>query len=267
MNKVEGYIELLTELGFRPELTSNGNVVFKYQSLTYCLYANESDPVYFQLVCPSFWSVDSAEELQLSLYVASEISRDTKVAKAFVNSDETHVSAAVEMFVADPEHLRPIFARALGALNWSVNEFKQHMHARAERAQQQEQMGLIRRWLQRAIGQGLTTDAGVIFAADYVEHGSLGALALTRGPEQAQAIAAAVHAAFADPRVLIASQVVENDQVVTRWTLTGLHRAPLLDFPPSGQFVTCNAMRIDRVRDGRIVESWTMFERPAPVDR
>ncbi|NWG19495.1 MAG: ester cyclase [Chloroflexi bacterium] len=267
MNKVDMYLDILADLGFRPERTSAGNVVFKAEGLTYCLYANESDPVYFQLVCPNFWAIETAEELQRALYCASEISRDTKVAKAYINPEETRVSAAVEMFVAELDHLRPIFTRALSALGWAISEFRQRMHAREERAQQEEQTAMIRRWLQRAIGQGIMAEAGAIFAADYVERGALAAFAPTRGPEHAQAIASAIHAAFADLRILVASQVVENDQIVTRWTLTGLHRAPLMDLLPSGQLVTCNAVRIDRVREGRVAESWTMIERPMPVDR
>lgn len=265
MNKMDVYLDMLAELGFRPERTSTGNAVFKYEGRTHYLYANETDPDYFQLVCPNFWSIDSVEELQRALYCASEISRDTKVAKAYINDDETRVSIAVEMFVDDLDHLRPIFTRTLNALSWAVSEFRQRMRARVERVRQEERMTLIRRWLRESIGQGSLAMAGDLFAPDYVERGSLATLTQVRGPEAAQAIVGAVRVAFANPRILVAAQIVEHDQIVTRWTVTGVHHAPFMDLPPSGQSVICNAVQIYRFRDDQITESWTMMDRPVII--
>lgn len=265
MSSIDIYLDILADLGFRPELTSSGNVMFKYENFTYHVYANDSDEVYFQMVCHNFWEIETAEELQRALFYTNEVSRDTKVAKLYVTEDETQVSAAIELFVAETEYLRPVFGRMLNTLKWAVHDFMQRMRASAQRARQEAQKALVRRWLQEGFGQGVLALADDLFATDYVERGGMATLAPLRGPEGARAIAGALRAAFADLKVAIITQVIEGEQIMTHWTLSGAQRAPFMDLLPTGQAATCNAVRMDTFREGRIAESWTIVERPVTI--
>jgi steroid delta-isomerase-like uncharacterized protein len=58
----------------------------------------------------------------------------------------------------------------------------------------------------------------------------------------------------------IEDQVAEGDKVVTRWTATGTHKGELMGIPPSGKKVRVTGIAIDRLEDGKIVESWSSFD-------
>lgn len=49
--------------------------------------------------------------------------------------------------------------------------------------------------------------------------------------------------------------VVEGDRVVSRWTYQGTHRGEWMGIPPTGRRVIFTGISIDRVVDGRLVES------------
>lgn len=54
--------------------------------------------------------------------------------------------------------------------------------------------------------------------------------------------------------------IAEDDKVVTRGTFTGIHRQEFLGIPPTGKQMTCSVVHVDRLRDDKIVEHWTINE-------
>jgi predicted ester cyclase len=67
-------------------------------------------------------------------------------------------------------------------------------------------------------------------------------------------------AAFADGRTTIDELVAEDDQVVVRWTTTGLHTGPYGKVPPTGREITMTGVDGYRLEGGRIVEAWSMWD-------
>ena len=61
---------------------------------------------------------------------------------------------------------------------------------------------------------------------------------------------------FSDYHCVIDDQIAESDQVVTRWTFSGTQDGQLMGMPPSGRRVTVTGVAIDRIADGKLVESW-----------
>jgi steroid delta-isomerase-like uncharacterized protein len=96
-----------------------------------------------------------------------------------------------------------------------------------------------------------------IFAPGYVMHqhydpdgsGDL-------GPEALVAFAAEFRAAFPDFRDTVDLQLAEGELVATRFTSAGTHRGEFLGVAPTGRRLSWTGTVIDRVVDGRIVESW-----------
>ena len=99
--------------------------MFKHEGRTYYIDIDTSDEQYFRLVFPNFWSVESAEELARVLYATNYATMKTKVAKVYLRSDGKDTVAAIEMFFERPEHFRPVFRRAMSALQTSINNFKE----------------------------------------------------------------------------------------------------------------------------------------------
>ena len=66
--------------------------------------------------------------------------------------------------------------------------------------------------------------------------------------------------AFPDSHFTVDDMIAEGDQVVTKKTFTGTHKADFAGIPPTGKRVTLQFVDIMRVRDGRIVEHWLSMD-------
>jgi predicted ester cyclase len=62
--------------------------------------------------------------------------------------------------------------------------------------------------------------------------------------------------ALANLTVTIHDQMVDNDKVATRKTISGIHTGPLMGVAPTGRSVSIDVIDIVRLRDGRYVEHW-----------
>jgi steroid delta-isomerase-like uncharacterized protein len=66
--------------------------------------------------------------------------------------------------------------------------------------------------------------------------------------------------AFPDLHVTVEDTVVEGDKVAVKTTLRGTHRGDFAGAPASGNAIEVGGCDVFRVRDGRIVEGWTLCD-------
>ena len=66
--------------------------------------------------------------------------------------------------------------------------------------------------------------------------------------------------AFPDGKLAVEDLIVEGDKVVSRVSYRGTHTGDMMGISPTGQPVTVSAMIIDQFVDGKIVESWRLFD-------
>jgi steroid delta-isomerase-like uncharacterized protein len=66
--------------------------------------------------------------------------------------------------------------------------------------------------------------------------------------------------AFPDCHFTVDDMIAEGDQVVTKKTFTGTHKAEFAGIPATGKRVTLQFVDIMRVRDGRIIEHWLSMD-------
>lgn len=66
--------------------------------------------------------------------------------------------------------------------------------------------------------------------------------------------------AFPDLHVEILDQIAEGEKVVTRLRMRGTQTGTLMTIPASGKEIDITGIRIDRVLDGKIVESWFQLD-------
>ena len=111
----------LREEGYVPQRDADGDVAFKYEGRYYVVVVDEADPMFFRLIFPNFWSIDSEEERAQVNAAALEACRSTKVAKVFPVNDNTW--ASVELFVEPYDNYRSVFLRSLGALQAAAQTF------------------------------------------------------------------------------------------------------------------------------------------------
>lgn len=72
-------------------------------------------------------------------------------------------------------------------------------------------------------------------------------------------------AAFPGLHVQVDDVVCDGDQVIVRWTATGLHDGEGLGFPPTQRAATFRGVSWIRVRDGKLAEGWQYTNVPEVV--
>ena len=122
---------------------------------------------------------------------------------------------------------------------------------------------IIRRWFKEAFEKGNTALVDEIFAHDVLSHDRTGPGPngeWPRGAEAPRAIINAYHGAFPDVQFTIEDQLAEGDIVVTRWSAKGTNRGSLMGAPATGKTATVTGIEADRIKNGKIAESWANFD-------
>lgn len=119
------YTDSLAAEGYRPELDDDGDVRFRHEGSSYFIEVREDDPMFFRVVMPNFWDIESPKERARIIEAANITCSDVKVAKVFIVRNDTW--CAVELFLPSQEHFVPILQRCLLAIRAAVNTFTEHM--------------------------------------------------------------------------------------------------------------------------------------------
>jgi steroid delta-isomerase-like uncharacterized protein len=73
--------------------------------------------------------------------------------------------------------------------------------------------------------------------------------------------------AFPDGKHTVEDRISEGNKVVTRVIYRGTHTDDLMGIPPTGKQVTVAAIIIDQIADGKIVETWRLFDQMAMMQQ
>ena len=90
--------------------------------------------------------------------------------------------------------------------------------------------------------------------ADWVDHDE--APGQPHGSAGYKWLLARLKGAFPDIRFTQADLIAEGDRVATMWTLEGTHTQPYGDLAPTGRLVSVSGIQVDRLQEGKVVESW-----------
>jgi len=118
-----------------------------------------------------------------------------------------------------------------------------------------------RRVLEELWSEGRLEAADELYASTYVDHVPRGPEAEeTRGPEGIKRAVSLFRSAFPDLHYTVEDQLAERDCVMTRFSARGTHRGAFLGTPPTGRDVRYTGIDVNRIRDGRVVESWVQYD-------
>jgi steroid delta-isomerase-like uncharacterized protein len=116
---------------------------------------------------------------------------------------------------------------------------------------------LARRWFEDLFSRGNLDVANEILSAEFIDH-------LThedeRGLEELKAYVTIYRAAFPDIQDTLEQIVAEGDKVVVRWTSRGTHQGEFMGAAPTGRHVTFTGMRLFRIAENKIAESWVNID-------
>lgn len=113
---------------------------------------------------------------------------------------------------------------------------------------------LMRRYLEASIASDQTDFRGML-ATDFVAHvgGALDREAFLKHNN-------GFTAAFSDRHITVEDLIAEEDMVWARITWQGVHSGDMRGIPATGKQIAISAFLIERIRDGEIVEHWSLFD-------
>ena len=117
-----------------------------------------------------------------------------------------------------------------------------------------------RRFFDEVFGKGKLNVLDELIVKDHVNSGPGTPPGLTPGLEGTKQLVTMYRNAFPDLRFTIDEQIAEGDKVVTRWTGYGTHKGELVGIPATGKSSTVTGISIDRIVNGKIAESWGLFD-------
>lgn len=117
---------------------------------------------------------------------------------------------------------------------------------------------ISRRLVEEAFNQGKYDVIEELVAPTFVNHDP--ATGDMKGPQGAREQIELYRSAFPDLKITIEEQIAEGDLVATRWTAKGTHKGELMGIAPTGKESTVTGLTIDKIKDGKIVESWNNWD-------
>ncbi|MCR5709344.1 MAG: YbjN domain-containing protein [Bacteroidales bacterium] len=104
MSKVKDEIfEHLKELGLVPKIDEDGDIVFKYQMMTFLVLIDEDDEFFLRLAIPNIFSVDENNRIDV-LEACNRVTLRMKVAKAFITGRDAVWLVAEQLLDKDPNY-------------------------------------------------------------------------------------------------------------------------------------------------------------------
>jgi steroid delta-isomerase-like uncharacterized protein len=132
--------------------------------------------------------------------------------------------------------------------------FSERLRMLSQRLQEQNK-ALVRRFIEESgnVDQAAYRE---MMAPDFVAH-------LAFGPQDRETFlmhSSAFATAFSDIRMDVKNQTAEGDMVMTQTTWRGTHSGDFRGLPATGKQIAIAAFLTERLRDGKVVEHWSLFD-------
>jgi steroid delta-isomerase-like uncharacterized protein len=117
-----------------------------------------------------------------------------------------------------------------------------------------ENKAIVSDAISEVVSEGTFDRIDELYGADLVNHRSIGDE--LRGPAAFREWMEEVHTGFSDFVATEEFSLGEGDLVASRLTYSGTHDGEFMGIPATGEFVEVTGTTINRLEDGKIVESW-----------
>lgn len=115
--------------------------------------------------------------------------------------------------------------------------------------------------VEKVFNEGELAFLDLLMAPDAVSHElDIFGPSAARGPEAVRQFIRVYRSAFPDLRVTVLDQIAEGDRVVTRWRMEGTQKNRLMGIEATHRFMSVEGIRIDRIANGRIAETWNTWD-------
>ena len=123
MSKREHLKFVLEGMGFRPSYDDEGDIRMRYQMKEMFFLLNEEDEDnYLCIIFPHFIDIEEGEE-SMALAICNKMTRELKLAKAYVEASFKTVSATCEFYYANDEALEYSIRKSLRIISLMGNQY------------------------------------------------------------------------------------------------------------------------------------------------
>lgn len=125
MNKKELILQILEEMGYKPEVDNDGDIMLRFQMKSVFVLTGDEDEKYVSVMLPQFHEITDGEET-LILATCNKMTRDLKIVKVYVDQTFKNVSATCEFFYSDDNSLKDNIDHSLEVLGVVRSIFKKN---------------------------------------------------------------------------------------------------------------------------------------------
>jgi hypothetical protein len=130
------FLSILADAGYLPHVDDD-EVVFRVEGVRCSIETFAGDDTYARLI--TAFTLPEGVSRQRLLSQANRRNADAKAVKTTINFKSGVVAFSVEQFIGDPEHVRPIFERALAAMRLAADKFFADLEPRKSRRPRDEE--------------------------------------------------------------------------------------------------------------------------------
>ena len=131
MSKKELILKTLEKMGFSPEMDNDGDIMLCYQMKHIYVMTGDEDEPYVSVMLPQFHEIDEGQET-LVLAVCNKMTRELKLAKAYIDQTFKNVTATCEFFYANEESLEQNLRNSLQMLGVVRTVFRNDLEELSE---------------------------------------------------------------------------------------------------------------------------------------
>lgn len=125
MTKKEQVFAVLERIGYKPKYDEDNDIFIIYQMKhIYFLASDDDEDPFVSILYPQFAEFEEGQET-LFLAACNKLTRETKLAKVFVDQTFSHITASCEFFYANDEALECCIKkglRILGVMRTAFNK-------------------------------------------------------------------------------------------------------------------------------------------------
>lgn len=126
--KYQVWMEALRGLGLEPSFDEEfDGIEVRQEGLTFVIPLESDDDAFVAVLLPNCWPLRSDEDRTLAHRIASDVSCEVKVAKAFLNPDGQNVSMSGEIFLPSFDALPSVLPRLLESVAFARQRFGERM--------------------------------------------------------------------------------------------------------------------------------------------
>ena len=118
-------ISVLEDMGYQPRVDSDGDVLFRFQmKYLYVLATQQEETPFLVVMLPQFYEMSEGEEIKV-LTLCNKLTREVRLAKIYIDTNLTEVTASCEFFYCDEASLRLQLEHSLVILGRVRSVFRQ----------------------------------------------------------------------------------------------------------------------------------------------